>query len=637
MQWIRRDTVTYKIEELPLGDGDDIIDPSIVRLMVFGHTYPIDVGSWCYTSRKKLSKNKLSEDCAIVLVESGSFREQRVDFVKKFLEYLYCQIGLRKSIKSMASFVWQFQIFLVWCDANSIEALDGREQFLLSVRKYTEYLIDGIRRNVINNNTGASYQGIIFSIGKAVYNDPYGDIFKSIRRIRRSQAATYVTEKPDVEAAAKEFRLYKGLFDQLSRLVVERLEFPLKITLEHDEYWFFPNPLPFVGVNEVEASQVLAERFHAYNYESGEIRSVDEIIARLKCVSVDRRYYAKKRREEALQSIQYANDNPYHDKRVLAASLALQSFVMMFAANTGMSLGLMASLQWDDGLYDMHRERQGFRTIKYRANGKLVSFLIGSSFVGSFRRFLELRGYLISAFGLKTYPRLFFGVVSGELRELAMNFTTVFHLRVKRYFNFEPSITTRMWRANKSDWLIRNSDISTASIVLQNSPETVIRHYAQGSQVEADNEITKFFSVYKSGLIAKRNESLQPISVGQCRSVGNPKPLEGGLIPPDCGKPEGCLFCENYRIHADKVDIVKLYSCKYVIELARTASHSEEHFFKLFGPVLKRIDEIIDFIVGKRLLDADDILKIKKDVFELERLDFYWLNKLRLLEDLGVV
>lgn len=637
MAWIKRETITYKLDELLLGDRDKIVDPSIVRLIVFGNTYPIDIGSWCYTTRKKLSKDKLSEDCSIVLVESGSFREKRAYFIGKFIDHLCCQIALRKSKKTIASYVWQFQIFLVWCDSNFIDALDGREQFLLAAKKYTDYLIDEIRRSVINHNTGASYQGIIFSIGKGVFSDPYGDIFKSIRRIRRSQAAAYITEKPDMEAATKELQLYKGIFDQMSRLVIERLDFPFKITLEHDNFWFFPNPLPLVGVNEVASSQVLAGRFHAYNYETGEIRSVNEIIARFKCRIEYRKYYAQKRRQEALQLIQCANVNPYHDKRMLAASLAFQSFLMMFSANTGMSLGLMASLQWEDGLYDMHRERQGFRTIKYRANGKLVSFLIGSSFVRSFRRFLELRGYLISALGLESYPKLFFEIVSGEARDLSMSFTAVFHARIKRYFNIDLGITTRMWRANKSDWLIRNSDIKTASIVLQNTPATVSRHYAQGTQVEADSELTTFFSVYKSRLIEKRNEGLQSISIGQCAAVGNPKALESVEIAPDCSKPEGCLFCENYRIHADRKDALKLYSCKYVIELARTAAHSEEHFLKLFGPVLRRIDEIIDFIVSEGLLDADEVLGVKKNVYELEKLDFYWLNKLRLLEDLGVV
>lgn len=34
----------------------------------------------------------------------------------------------------------------------------------------------------------------------------------------------------------------------------------------------------------------------------------------------------------------------------------------------------------------------------------------------------------------------------------------------------------------------------------------------------------------------------------------------------NCYTPEGCLFCDKYRIHVDATDIRKSLSCRYCIE-----------------------------------------------------------------------
>ena len=53
-----------------------------------------------------------------------------------------------------------------------------------------------------------------------------------------------------------------------------------------------------------------------------------------------------------------------------------------------------------------------------------------------------------------------------------------------------------MWRSFKSDWLIRKRGIPTASLLLQNAPSTLMKYYAEGSEYESEQELTKFFSEY---------------------------------------------------------------------------------------------------------------------------------------------
>ena len=41
------------------------------------------------------------------------------------------------------------------------------------------------------------------------------------------------------------------------------------------------------------------------------------------------------------------------------------------------------------------------------------------------------------------------------------NFSSNFNARLRHNFNIDIKINTRMWRAYKSDWLVRNKDITT--------------------------------------------------------------------------------------------------------------------------------------------------------------------------------
>lgn len=90
-----------------------------------------------------------------------------------------------------------------------------------------------------------------------------------------------------------------------------------------------------------------------------------------------------------------ANADQYHQSRILAASLAQQSFIMLFCANTGMGASQIAQIEWVDQQFSVVREKQGFKTIKYRAGNKEVSFLITTSFIKIFTKYLKLRDHLL--------------------------------------------------------------------------------------------------------------------------------------------------------------------------------------------------------------------------------------------------
>ena len=632
MTWVERKTVTYRLEELPFDDEGKLtfIDPSKIRLHVPGYIYPVDIGSWCYTKRRKVTKNTFSPRISVQEVQPSSFRIQRIEFVRRYIEFLWRRQRFNFSPSTLKSDVNGFQRFLTWINKVFVTALDSKECYVSAVHDYTEEMIDNIRKSRLHINTAAGLQTIIIKTGCAVYDDPYGDIFKSVRKIRISKAAKKVTEKPDDEIARRTYNVYKDLFDQLSDFVVDIEPFPKRINLDHGYFWFFPTSLPFAGPSNVMSKEAIKSSFLCYDYINGTIRPLEEIKKLSKSVS---QYRGSWSRKHTLKLIEETNRDPYHGRRHMAAMLAFKAFIMMFSANTGMNLGQMITLPWT-GEYETGKQKQGFKTIKYRAHNREVTFFITNNFLPVFKKCLRLRSYILNSLGITDFEYLFFSVVNRTLRKLDQNISTRIHVRLKNSFDFHEKVTTKMWRSLKSDWLLRNTNIQTTSLLLQNSPETVKQHYAEGSEYESEQELTKFFSEYENTLLISASSSSIPIAAGQCLQL-DPVAIPFAPIKPDCSKPEGCLYCDKYKVHVDETDYRKLLSFRYVLEFSKTLAHDEEHYKRVVLPTIERIDEVKSQILDSGILPNEIVKRITIEVYQYERLDKYWQKKLDLLDDLG--
>ena len=193
--------MTYRLKELPFDDEGklSIMDPSIIRLHVPGFRYPVDIGSWCYTVRRKASKNVFSPRISVQEVQPSSFRIQRMDFVREFIEFLWQLQCMNKAPRTIQTIVSQFQQFIDVCNKRFVTALDSQECYANAVHQYTEHMIDDIRKGKVHMNSASARQQILITAGRAIYGDQYGDLFKSVRILRSSSAAVNTTEKPDDE------------------------------------------------------------------------------------------------------------------------------------------------------------------------------------------------------------------------------------------------------------------------------------------------------------------------------------------------------------------------------------------------------------------------------------------------------
>ncbi|OQW70582.1 MAG: hypothetical protein BVN34_00940 [Proteobacteria bacterium ST_bin12] len=641
MIWSERETIVFQFEELSHSDIDeiDLIEISKVRVVIPGYKYPVDIGSWCYTSRKKPNRATNSEKCTLIMVNLASFRKDREDFVRRYLRYLYSHLSIGKSPKSLQTAVWMFSRFVAWCDAEFPQALDHFKFINEAIYGYSEMLIKKSRSSKISVNTAAVLQVIAMNALNNMYDEKYGVLFEGVRRISKSHLATKVTEPPTEADAAKALLIYRNLFEQLTDFVLNFSKFPMQLKLENKSFWFFPNEIPFASCAVSKRGYLTRKTFVAYNLEEGRLNSELEIYQKLDATKNDRRRRsAKEIYSRALRKVEAANQDRFHHRRILAATLAQQSFIMLFAANSAMGAGQMSALPWEGDEYEVLNERQGFKTIKYRANGKLVTFLIATIFYGQFRIYLRLRKYLLDAYPNEVCNHLFFMISSEKIKEISMDMSHYFNSRIKRLFDYDIQIGTRQLRAFKSDWLLRNTDLITTAMVLQNTPETVLKHYTAGSESVAVEELTSYFDGFKKKLVISTSDASTPIGVGQCTSINSPAAIaENGSFEPDCIKPEGCFFCENYAVHSDSTDFKKIISYRYLLEQTKQLADSEQHFHRLFNPVLSKINNVIEAIKSSGNITEDQCSSIVRQVYEFEQLDIFWQRKLDFLIELDIL
>jgi len=112
-------------------------------------------------------------------------------------------------------------------------------------------------------------------------------------------------------------------------------------------------------------------------------------------------------------------------------------------------------------------------------------------------------------------------------------------------------------------------------------------------------------------------------AVGVCTSFGSPHQSVEASIASDCRRAEGCLFCDKFRVHADRRDTRKLLSCRYCIEQTAHLAESEEQFNRLFGPIFERIKIILAEIERRQ---PGIVAPIEHEI-QAGELDPFWARK----------
>ncbi|PTB25788.1 hypothetical protein C9I56_26650 [Paraburkholderia caribensis] len=288
-------------------------------------------------------------------------------------------------------------------------------------------------------------------------------------------------------------------------------------------------------------------------------------------------------------------------------------------------------------LKDASVARQKFREIKYRAGGRDVTFTVSLGFMPKLRAYLALREYLVQD---AEWDVLF--VVVGHyaqprrLTGLSTQFLERLYSRLDTLGMVLPRIGARQWRAAKQDWAMSNHGPVIAARLMGHSLETALRSYSNGTDAAHKAEMGAFLASVEKTVLGPGNDPAGSIgsAVGICIGFHKPAPIAASVtVQPDCRSTEGCLFCDQYRVHADAADIRKLLGCRHCVRLVGGRADSIEQYDRSFGAVLRRVDFLLDEL---RRRDATMVDQIEHDVDIEGNLDAFWSAKLDQLYELGV-
>lgn len=623
---------------LPLPEGATFPHPERV-VLVLDNSLSIDFGALCYLRRgnEKRQRGKGGK------VELSSFSATRSVEIRALIDIVsdrFAHSGLRP--KTVHRNYGDFVQFINWCDSNQhSNVLSAEESARVAFRGYVENLRRLVSQNQIGNDTAARNQVRTLDILEDYLNVEH--LSRGINLLMRSGHLDESTPVPDDAAQEKVLAWCTCLLNGFSELIVDRKPFPFRLAVPkylnwpNDSLWVFPLKR-WCEPPDTESDT----NYRNYDYRNGRVRTqkeVKEMYGKTKYPSDNNR-----NNKSAHKYIVEANQDFFHHERIARGMLAVQAFLLMFIASTGINLAQALEMPWNEELEEASRkpatERQQFRTIKYRANSCLMSFEIGIEYMPHLRRYLQLRKHLLIGrrcdylFFSYSFSRTIFesGPIPLQSSALKQCFKTL-----KRLSPTLPKVLARQWRAAKQDHVIRNHDPATAARVMQQSQITALRKYSNGSEVSQQIELSSFFSHVEKVVIEKGQEiaGSETRSVGICISPQHPKAIAENLpVKPDCKGSEGCLFCDKYRAHADDTDVRKLLSARYCIRKTSHLTSNQEQFDRLFGRILQRIDFILLEI---KRHDLKMVEKVEQEVDIEGEMTPFWSAKLATLMELELL
>lgn len=632
-QFVKRQV---ELIELPMPVELFILRPENAMVVAPGSEGAVDLGASCYLRRHPSGKMRLQLHGGRS-VDLSSLILARTRQIRSVIQEMSDDLRLGAASRTVFFNASNFCRFLDWADSSGLpdvlgEVNDARDAFAA----YVEYLRERVRLNSMSVNSAAHYQRSVHRTLSRLY--AIDDLSAGVRKVRHSLAAQEITGLPDDTQQGRILALCSALFSSFTDFVVESQPFPFLLSLpaRADDaslaVWVFPTANKFHLPWEGELPSPTSQPNVGFNYADGSLRTADQIRS-----TAPHRGDFKLAAKLAVKALNDANADTRHHRRLRLAVTAHNAFVMLFVAHTGMNWAQVEALAWSDN-FSVSPERQGFRAIKYRAGGKIVSFQIGAGFLPLFRRFLALRDYLL---GGASFEFLFFSFGSklpAAPAQIDLDVVYSFYKLLRRLDPQIQPINLRQWRAAKADWLIRNTDPATTALLLQNTERTVMRHYAAGSETQTALEFGQYFDRLENVVTDATVPIAKTSAVGSCISFGSPSPdLSATAIKPDCKQPEGCLFCTHFAVHADKTDVRKLLSCRHCILQTEHMADSQQHFQDLFGPVIQRIDAIINHISGKSDQHQRLVELVRSQVEDETGLDPYWERKMEMLVSLGMI
>lgn len=610
-----------KIYELAINDQLDKINP---RRCGIKHN-PLS-GERVIISDLLYKKSYIKRRPFSLYVDTTTYDKDRLVIVRFILDDLARRKQKGNSPATIRGFIRCIISFCRWLTDESINFPATIEESKQLYHMYTFYLKNKIKTEEYSHSHCQALSSNMLQLLEYVFDDCNGFISSGIIPI--AFKAPNSTNKVSNEDFIYSFNFFHQLFSQLTDFLLEQKQYPFLLNLPRKNLWVIPSR---TWVKNEDTQHYLK----SYNYETGQIKSVKEI---QKAYGFKEEKTAYDYRNSFMYKLNNNNIDTKSNTRMFLGRIAMKAFFMHFLAITGMNDSTAATLKWNNN-YEIEKEQYSFRNIKYRAQNKLVEFKIQKEFVADFKKFIKLREYLLDG---NKIDYLFF---SGDRKTAKLSppqirgtYSSLINKDMINNVDPQlPRITSRELRVNKIYQVIKQNGILAAANLAQNLPSTILSNYIAETTEDTMKQFTEFFNRLNKTIIFKEYEGTN-ISVGQCKQPNEPHiDLDIGPFDSNCSQSEGCLFCDKYGIHADETDIRKLYSLEYLINECKYIASDNNTFKSVYGNILSRITNIIEFMQEQVPTLKPEIQFVKRDVYENENLAPYFEHKLSTLLELGVL
>lgn len=376
-----------QVYAMPLVNGMVILHPELA-VVKFGLSETLDIGMLCYSKRAVLIDIKRNSNRKVVL---ESLLQSRIEHVRRLLDHISSyseKSGLR--MRTLSGHFNYLIRFVNWADANRWpDVLSGVDATKPAMRAYFDHVRESVISNKINLNSGAKLQRTIVRIMEEFFEEE--DLGRGLHLLKMDKGIYESTSPPSEKDQGRVLSLCDSLFEGICNLVIDRSPYPYALAMPghlgfpDSRLWLFPAQAWFKTPAMVAGSFMHS----GYDYTEGRLASRDEVKIQ---------YPRKNRVNEVISKVKIqlkrANEDNNDHHRWHLARKAFNSFVIMFIAATGMNWAQAVNLVWSDA-YEVATTNQGFRAIKWRAGGKIVSFELPINFLPKFRRFLALRAYVL--------------------------------------------------------------------------------------------------------------------------------------------------------------------------------------------------------------------------------------------------
>ena len=569
-------------------------------------------------------------------IYADSINSNRRILVRKLYNEIINQLlfgGIRKS--KISYNLSRFFQFIRWCDSQEIhDCLDNDKSCVDAFNSYVNYCWEQISLGKIKESTITGKLQVLINLLKGIINEELHQYFPNVRVSLRDRELKL---PPDDIHASENIQILHSVISGAHDFITHKKAYPYAwkipefLKIHANTVWIFPIRCWCQTCLNDNGTTKKTKVNSGFNYKYGRVVTPRE----LREIGVTDLETQKRTIRRSVLLLKKTNDcNLYINSQQKQEFLrdAIASFTFLLIANTGMNPTQLLSIKWSDE-YDIQKESIDFCLIKHRAFNKKVHFRITSKFLPVFKIYLQLRyyylidkssDYLIPAFGDKYEYHKDLVDISKNIKSLMLD------------LGYEKGlIVAREWRCLKAEWLINNADPYVAAKLLQNTEATILNHYSSGSFTKQTENLSEYLTkLSHEGAVTDGPYKIST-SVGGCKEPDKPISLSGDIVfKSDCKQPEGCLFCSNFLIHVDENDLRKILSCKYCIENTQGLSRSYDDWHDIYGPVLLRIDEIVNNISEINLNLVD---RVKNEVYIEGNLDSYWEGKLEMLINIGAI